>query len=72
MLFKKRRPGPAVVFDPDRYTPVLRCSICTGEQTAGFADKETGSFHEIMLIRNEQDLAEFKDTYGVEDIRKCY
>ena len=59
-------------YDLSRYTPVLRCSICTGEQTAGFRDNVSGAFHEIMLIRNERDLEEFKKTYGVEELKKEY
>ena len=54
-------------------TPVIRCSICTGEQVAGFRRKIDGSFEEVMLIRNEQELRQFKDLYGiVGDIEKIY
>ncbi len=50
--------------------PILRCSICTGEQVAGFRDLQTGKFTDIMLIRNEKDLQAFKEQYGVTDITK--
>ena len=61
------------IFSPDRYIPVIRCSICTGEQTAGFRDKETGTFHEIMLIRDDRDLQEFRKLYEVSgEIKKEY
>jgi len=63
---------PSKKYDLTQYTPILRCSICTGEQTAGFRDNATGAFHEIMLIRNEQDLDEFKKTYGVNELKKEY
>ena len=60
-------------FDPERYTPVIRCSICTGEQSAGFRDKATGRVEEIMLIRDGKDLAEFRAQYGIEgEIEKVY
>ena len=72
MLFKKKSVQPATKYDLNQYSPVLRCSICTGEQTAGFKDNVTGVFHEIMLIRNEADLNEFKRTYGVEELKKEY
>ncbi len=52
-------------FDPARQIPVLRCSICTGEQTAGFRDRETGHFSEIMLIRDPSDLDRFRMEYGI-------
>ena len=61
-----------VFSDPER-TPVIRCSICTGEQVAGFVRKEDGTFEEIMLIRNAADLQAFRDQYGItEDIKKIY
>ena len=72
MLFKKKTAPVVVTYDLSQYTPVLRCSICTGEQTAGFRSNTTGDFHEVMLIRNEQDLDEFRRTYGVSQIKKEY
>ncbi|MBE5995872.1 MAG: aspartate dehydrogenase [Lachnospiraceae bacterium] len=51
---------------------MIRCSICTGEQTAGFKDNETGVFHEERLIRGEEDLEQFKAQYHLQDIRKEY
>ena len=72
-IFKKRNHKnhvPVQPYDPALQKPVLRCSICTGEQVAGFKDIRTGKFTDIMLIRNEKDLQEFKDTYKVTDITK--
>lgn len=53
---------------------MIRTSICTGEQTAGFQDQATGKFHEIMLIRSDADLREFLETYGVaeDELRREY
>lgn len=60
-------------YDKENKKPVIRCSICTGEQSAGFKDIHTGKFEEIMLIRNESDLNNFKRTYGITgDISKIY
>lgn len=60
-------------YDKDNQKPVLRCSICTGEQVAGFQDIHTGSFEEVMLIQNATDLEHFKDRYGItEEIAKIY
>jgi len=60
------------VYDLQTYLPVIRCSICNGEQVAGFKDKRTGQFTEVMLIRNDKDLEEFKVRYGVEKVTKEY
>ncbi|RKM59731.1 aspartate dehydrogenase [Butyrivibrio sp. XB500-5] len=51
---------------------MIRASICTGEQVAGFKDLVTGEFHEIMLIRDEKDVEDFKKAYGVEKVEKEY
>lgn len=59
-------------YDPARYLPILKCSICTGEQVAGFKDIHTGKFEDVMLIRNEQDLKTFLEMYGLDSIKKEY
>ena len=52
---------------------MIRCSICTGEQVAGFRRLEDGRFEEIMLIRGTGDLVTFKMKYGItEEIEKFY
>ncbi len=51
---------------------MLRCSICTGEQAAGFKELGTGRFEEVMLIRSEKDLARFMHEYGLEKVTKEY
>lgn len=61
-----------VPFDSDRQYPVIKCSICNGEQVAGFKDKENGAFTEVMLITSESDLELFKKAYGIDDIKKIY
>lgn len=66
---KNRQPLP---FDAETQKPVLRCSICTGEQVAGFKNLNTGKFEEVMLIKNEKDLTEFMSRYGISEIRKEY
>ncbi len=59
-------------FDRENQRAVLKCSICSGEQVAGFKDVRTGRFDEVMLIRNGSDLDYFKKQYGVEEITKEY
>lgn len=71
-MFFRKKTFQKTIYDLNLYTPVLRCSICTGEQTAGFRENTTGVFHEVMLVRNNKDLEEFKRTYGVEEIKKEY
>lgn len=59
-------------YDKENQRPVLKCSICTGEQVAGFKDIHTGKFEDIMLIRNEADLNRFMAMYGLSKIEKEY
>jgi len=63
-LFKKKE-QQTKGYDKSAQIPVIHCSICTGEQVAGFKDIHTGKFTDIMLIRGERDLQEFKDMYGI-------
>lgn len=59
-------------YDKNNWKPVIKCSICNGEQVAGFKDIHTGRFEEIMLIRNNNDLADFMKSYGLTDVSKEY
>lgn len=61
-------------YDRENRKPVIRASICNGEQVAGFKDIHTGKFSEVMLIRDDRDMAEFLERYGIakEDIKREY
>ena len=71
-MFWKRRRQDRIPFDKTGKIPVIRASICTGEQTAGFRDAASGKFEEVMLIRSGADLEEFLRLYGVDasDVKK--
>ena len=60
------RKKPKGTYDRENKRPAIRTSICSGEQVAGFVDVHTGTFEEDMLIRDEEDLLEFKKRYGIE------
>ena len=70
VMFKKKPEKKP--YDKTNKKAVLRCSICTGEQVAGFKDLDTGHFEEIMLIKDSKDLDDFMDTYDVAAITKEY
>ncbi len=69
---KKYTQASRASYDPQRQRAVLKCSICNGEQVAGFKDIETGAFEEVMFIRNQSDLDAFMQMYHVTDIKKEY
>lgn len=72
-MFGKKKPAlPEVEFNKETQRVVIKCSICNGEQVAGFKDKQTGHFTEVMLIKSEKDLEVFKKAYGVENVGKEY
>lgn len=54
-------------FDRSKKRPVIRASICTGEQTACFQDMETGKLNEVMLLRDAEDKAAFMAEYGIQE-----
>lgn len=70
-LFKKK--VLVQTYDKENKKPVIKSSICNGEQVAGFKDIRTGKMEEIMLIKNTADLEMFKAMYGItEEIIKEY
>ena len=70
-LFQKSKSSGT--YDPEIEKPMIKASICNGEQVAGFVDVKTGAFHEIMLIRSEDDLDEFRRRYGLTgEVGKTY
>ena len=66
-MFGRARKQRSTPYDKTGKVPVIRSSICTGEQVAGFKDVASGKFEEIMLIRNSEDLYAFLQQYQVEE-----
>lgn len=48
-IFKKK--SMPLPYDKMNKKPVIKASICNGEQVAGFKDIHTGKIEEIMLIK---------------------
>ena len=71
---QKKKPEKTEIrtYDTINEKPVLKCSICNGEQVAGFKDTRTGKFHEVMFVRDEKDLQQFKEMYGLTEVVKEY
>lgn len=67
-----KKVNKTVDYDKENWRPVLKCSICNGEQVAGFENIHTGVFRDEMLIRNDAELEDFKKRYGIEEIKKIY
>ena len=56
-MFGRKKKKEVIPFDRIAVKPVLKSSICTGEQVAGFKDLKTGKFQEFMEqygIREEE------------------
>lgn len=64
-LFKKKMVTQS--YDKENKKPVIKASICNGEQVAGFKDIHTGKIEEVMLIKSPSDLEIFKAMYGIEE-----
>ena len=60
-------------YDKKNKKPIIKASICNGEQVAGFKDIHTGKVDEVMLIKSPADLEHFKAMYGIDgEIEKEY
>lgn len=66
-MFGRKKRQAAIPYDKTGKVPVIRSSICTGEQVAGFKDPVSGKFQELILIRNDRDLQEFLEQYQVSE-----
>ena len=64
-LFKKEK--TTKTYDKEHQKPVIKASICNGEQVAGFKDIQTGKIEEVMLLKSPEDLKAFKKMYGIEE-----
>lgn len=53
-IFKKK--STPLPYDKMNKKPIIKASICNGEQVAGFKDIHTGKIEEIMLIKMRQTL----------------
>ena len=72
MFFNKRK-QEKITYDPKTQKPAIRCSICNGEQVAGFRDINTGAFSEVCLVRSDGELRGFMRRFGItEEIEKIY
>jgi hypothetical protein len=65
MLFQKRIQKET--YDKENLKPVIRVSICTGEQVAGFKNIHTGKFTEVMLISDINDKKKFMSRYELDE-----
>ena len=64
-LFKKEK--TTKTYDKENQKPVIKASICNGEQVAGFKDIHTGKIEEVMLLKSPEDLKAFKKMYRIEE-----
>ena len=71
-IFNRKSRKPALPYDPETQQPAVRRSICTGEMTAGFIDKQTGKFIDLMRLDGQAGLEQFKKDTGTEEIKEIY
>ena len=72
LFSKKQKEYPKM--PKGEFEPVLRCSICTGEQVLCARERNSNQLHEIMLIKSPAQLEGFCAANGIsqEDIEKVY
>lgn len=69
---KKKKEFQKLEYDKSLWKPVLKCSICNGEQVGGLKNISTGEFREVMFVGGQDDLNLFKDMTGEQTIEKIY
>ena len=72
-FFQKKKAEP-IPYDPARREPAVRRSICTGEMTGGFVERDTGKFQDLCLLEGQKGLEDFCRSVGKapEEIRTIY
>lgn len=72
-LFRKEK-NKYPKFPEGDYVPVLKCSICTGEQVLCAKDRASGHIHELMLIRFPEELEDYCRYNGIalDSVEKIY
>lgn len=71
-MFRKKIPKKLIQFNKETQIPIIKCSICNGEQVAGFKDKLTGHFTGVMLVKSQNDLDTFLKMYDIDAVTKEY
>ncbi len=67
MMFGRKKKIEKKSYDRENMKPILHASICTGETVAGFKNRRTGKFEEVMLVKSEADKELFKEIYDITD-----
>ena len=68
MSFRRKKTG---LLDLAAQEPAVRKSICTGEMTAGYLDRN-GRFHDLTVVQNQKELEAFFRELGVTEIKTVY
>ena len=74
MTLFHRKKHLSVAFDPLKEEPVVKKSICTGEATVGFVDKNTGHYRDIRKVTSPVEIEAFCEEVGIDPqtIRTIY
>ena len=74
MTIFHRKKHLSVAFDLSKEEPVVKKSICTGEATVGFVDKNTGHYRDIRKVTSPLEIEAFCEEVGIDPktIRTIY
>lgn len=61
-----------IPYDEEKQYPVIKASICTGEMVAGFKEKNSNGFTEVMVIHSEKEKELFMKIYDLETVKIEY
>ncbi|MBR5418271.1 MAG: aspartate dehydrogenase [Clostridiales bacterium] len=74
MTIFPRKKHLSIAFDPLKEEPVIKKSICTGEATVGFVDKNTGRYRDIRKVSSPVEIEAFCEEVEIDPktIRTIY
>lgn len=72
-LFSKKK-AEVPRFSLQKYEPVLKCSICTGEQVFCIIDRDTEEIQELMMVSSPKVLSQICSANGInpDSVRRIY
>lgn len=73
-MFRRSKKMKSIPYDPAIEEPAIHKSICTGEASLGFLNKETGQFKPYGLADSPETITHFAEETGVklEDLKTIY
>jgi len=71
-MFGKKKGFKKIEFNPEEESPLIKCNTCNRDMVAGFKNKKTGEFREVMTVNSDEEIEKFAAACGVTQVTKKY